>query len=599
MSTISRWGAAAAVAHTLNNGQDLIEFSDECLPLRMENKPLNCQNRRTAFLLPKYYQTDCRCAMITFIIVDDEPLARENFAALCDWRQKGYDLVGFAANGVQAQRLIREKRPDIVFTDVKMPVMDGLELCDWLHREYPYIRSVILSAYQDFEYVRDALKHGVKEYIIKNHLTADAVLKLMDRLSDEINKEKSEESRKKEDQIQRTILGMESGHIAANGDGAQQCLCMLIQFRTSYIIEYFDVPQAFDIKLSRSLLRDMLPEGSGLCVSQLLWTSETSRAIIFKGMPDTRMSFSWLKRDITVFADNLNTYFSENAQIEVLELMDFCKASMEKIKEKIEHLKKVAAHTPFIYKTYIGSAKEIEARFTGSSYRKSDVNECMRSLEAQVKVGNVDGVKELLNAVKRKFIVNEPDLKLFRYLCGKVFDYLEFQMKDCSIYDLKQHITSHKEYFMRIVMAEQIWLWIEQKLIELTEIFANSGIKTENVKIQQVLQYIRKNYSKPLTAKDVGEAVGLSTVYFSNLFKRETGVNFGEYLRNYRINVAKYLLAEQDYKIYEISEMIGYASPQYFSQVFQKKVGMTPLMYKNYHSASAQRNEVNHNVDLK
>lgn len=144
---------------------------------------------------------------------------------------------------------------------------------------------------------------------------------------------------------------------------------------------------------------------------------------------------------------------------------------------------------------------------------------------------------------------------------------------------LKEYVTRQKEEISKLITAEQIWQWIVHEFLELASMASDTGKRVNNRKIDQSLQYIHEHYQKKLTARQVGAQVGLSEVYFSNLFKKELGMTFGDYLTNYRMNVAKYLLVNGDYKVYEIAEMTGYTSPQYFSQLFQRETGYTPMEY--------------------
>lgn len=175
--------------------------------------------------------------MIKFLIVDDEPLTVESIAELLDWESHGYTLIGTAANGAQALSVIRAEKPDVVFTDIKMPVMDGLELCRELHQTYPEIKAVILTAYRDFDYAHRAMVYGVKDYLLKNQIEPDVVLPLLERLSSEILSARKQKQLKQHQYYQSLMLDMASGEQVAVEGQNQQCCCVLLQLRTPYILE--------------------------------------------------------------------------------------------------------------------------------------------------------------------------------------------------------------------------------------------------------------------------------------------------------------------------------------------------------------------------
>ena len=128
------------------------------------------------------------------MIVDDEPLALENFAELVDWEANGHQLVGCAENGQKALQLIHHVKPDVVFTDIRMPLMDGLELAKTLNEQYPEISVVLLTAYRDFEYAHKAISFGVREYLLKNQIEPEKVLTILQRIQNEKQRKKQAEN---------------------------------------------------------------------------------------------------------------------------------------------------------------------------------------------------------------------------------------------------------------------------------------------------------------------------------------------------------------------------------------------------------------------
>lgn len=131
------------------------------------------------------------------MIVEDDAMYRYAVRSIIDWEAHGYRIVGEAINGEQAVSLIQEKKPNIVLTDIRMPKMNGIELIQYLRREYPEIKIVVLSAYDDFEFVKEALKLGAEDYLLKYDLGRDAVLTLMSQISDKISRESNDSAKMK------------------------------------------------------------------------------------------------------------------------------------------------------------------------------------------------------------------------------------------------------------------------------------------------------------------------------------------------------------------------------------------------------------------
>ncbi|MDG0811526.1 response regulator [Cohnella rhizosphaerae] len=113
--------------------------------------------------------------MYKALLVDDELLVRTNLKLMSDWRQHGFALCGEAANGAEALALIERERPDLIVSDLRMPVMDGLQLSSELARRYPGIKMIVLSNYDDFDYVKGTLQNGAVDYLLKHRLNASAL----------------------------------------------------------------------------------------------------------------------------------------------------------------------------------------------------------------------------------------------------------------------------------------------------------------------------------------------------------------------------------------------------------------------------------------
>ena len=105
--------------------------------------------------------------MLKVFLVEDERVIREGFRDRIPWEQYGFRLVGEANDGEMALPLIRKLKPDVLITDIKMPFMDGLSLSEIVKEEFPKIKIIIISGYDDFEYARQAIKAGVDQYLLK------------------------------------------------------------------------------------------------------------------------------------------------------------------------------------------------------------------------------------------------------------------------------------------------------------------------------------------------------------------------------------------------------------------------------------------------
>lgn len=520
--------------------------------------------------------------MVRFVIVDDEVLALESFAELLDWPALGFELAGCAANGAQALRVLEEKRPDIVFTDIRMPIMDGLELCRHIHERYPEIKVVILTAYRDFYYARTAMSYGVTEYLLKNQVEPETVVPLLRRLEEEIGEARRQKEIEQHHYYQSMMLNMASSEAAAVQGGGNQCCCMLLQCRASYILEYIGAGQARKIALDQARIAALLPPCQALSLKQVVWVDEKTWGLLLFEKGQAVFDFSRMEKPLRAFWDALQTFFEEHYAVPVFALFGLGPDTPERIKAIWAELLRFSRYNIFMDKTELCPYTRLPYQFTDQEEDRSALRRLVRTASEAAGRGDLQALEQGLQKLEEAFSIPFYDLGRFRYVCGHLLNQLDWLLDKNALPTLRQYALKNDAELRGLTQAAGTWKWIERELRRIAQLGVPAKGSAGNRKIEQALEYIHKNYQHRLTARQVGEQVGLSEVYFSNLFKREVGVTFGEYLTSYRINIAKYLIRNGDYKVYEVAEMSGYSSPQYFSQIFQKETGRTPLEYKTH-----------------
>ena len=123
------------------------------------------------------------------LITDDEIQIRKGLRLKVDWEEEGFQLVEEASNGKEALEILRTNDIDVVITDMRMPIMDGVELAKRCHQEFPHVKVIVLSGYSDFEYVRNSLQQGVKDYLLKP-VAPDELVEALRKIRKEVEEEK-------------------------------------------------------------------------------------------------------------------------------------------------------------------------------------------------------------------------------------------------------------------------------------------------------------------------------------------------------------------------------------------------------------------------
>lgn len=144
------------------------------------------------------------------LVVDDEFIMWQGIKHMVNWEQEGFQVIGEAANGKEALKLIAQEEPNIVISDVVMPQMDGIELAKTIQKNYPNIRIVILSGYSDFEYVKSSFQYGVADYILKPTLNPDELLKVIKKIADDSSASPSPKNSDSNNELSHLLLGFDA-----------------------------------------------------------------------------------------------------------------------------------------------------------------------------------------------------------------------------------------------------------------------------------------------------------------------------------------------------------------------------------------------------
>lgn len=531
--------------------------------------------------------------MIKVLIVDDEVMFRIGVKSCINWSEYGYELIGEAADGKQALEIIEEFKPDIVFTDIKMPEMDGLELTRNIVKDFPGIRVVILSCYNDFEYVKEALRLGARDYILKLSLKPSDLIELLIKMKDTINKERSviqQESafkqefniniNKLKEELLRKLIFEEYSLLRGEFEQKVKSLGLKIQFEHNYVIviKVDDYLKAIKVIKDESLFQfafinisneiinksltgevAALQKGVFICIVSMRGNNEEENRVgINRVIRDINASTKkYLNYSISAGASksygdiNMLGIIFEEATValdkgfyEGKEFFDYYKAENETINTNISIELETESKLIEALET---SNREYAAKVVGQIFSKLHTNLSPAVVRATFK----EIVYILNRAIKR--------------YDGNLFEYAEE--------DLLEKID-------RMDTLEAIKAWMNDFLdftLEYINKLKSSSFRNE---VTKVLDYIKSNIVQNISLKDAAKIANMSEKYFCILFKKETGKNFVDYVNNLKVERAKGLLKNRDVRTYEVAQQLGFENEGYFSKIFKKYSGFTPQEYR-------------------
>lgn len=530
--------------------------------------------------------------MMKVIIVDDEPLVQTGIKAMLNWEQYDLTISGIAANGAVAYQMIQETKPDIVIADIRMPVMSGLELARKCYEEKMLLPVfIILSGYEEFSYVKEALKYQVTDYLIKLELTpetlADALKRAMEKVTD----------------IRKTI------HIK---DTAINSITLLKeQFFIKLILNLFESEQQlftqaanlgidlsypayatgyFEIRSDR--LEQMNPDQR-----LLLYTSslEMVKELISKYTVcyvlslDTRHfciifflqheNFAE-RRDVienalTQISSMLYNYYN----VKILSSLGSPASSPAMISNSYQDARQifpyVSCEKPILFFEDVSDSQTLKNVFNFSIF-KEDIRKAYAEYDARALYDTIGSISELFETHPTHYVQALDAAGHILYLSLSLLGNGEQILSDI----FKDRPHGYRSLY-ELSNTQQIIDWLLQLRDGICRIFSERNKDYKSHIVVQVKKYIHEHMKEKITLNDVAEAFNISPSYLSTLFSKYNDIGFSDYVNQQKIEAAKELLQVGNLKIYEISDLLGYESSFYFSRVFKKITGLSPRDYMN------------------
>ncbi len=509
--------------------------------------------------------------MLRLLIVDDEDVIREGLRSVVDWEKLGYHIIGTASNGERALQFMEQCRVDVVLADIRMPKLSGIELAQEIKQKYPQVKVVILSGYDNFEYARNAIRYNVFSYLLKPCREED-IEDVFTRLKQTIKNQ-----RKQEQMVFEAEDALLIEELRALGNGCCPFFPRLSEWAEEkqnaylYILSIYPKPPFFyhceedwDTVLYRvqtEFLNKIKDKDILICP-----LNSNNRHIVL-----TEQSPEELEIKFTTYLGSCG-YISGTA----VRLMDNEWLKYTKLLCDNLYLR-VASDTRIVEINNVGTFESGAKNNEIPDDDPSGFAEALARFRCDTALQTILRHIEELKLVKSHSL--EPLIKFIElgYISARescIEGHTIFEEVYGSLGDLILDIRN----IIRLDDAKEIVInWMEQA-IQKRDVNSNpSG----TIIIQKAMSYITHNYHSDFSLDDLSEYLGLTASYVSRLFKQEIGRNFKEYLTRYRIEKAKKLLLSSTMKVYEISEHVGFQEQHYFSNVFKKNQGCSPLQYRN------------------
>ena len=493
------------------------------------------------------------------LVVDDEKLAREYIINLVDWSRFGIDAVYEADNCFNALEIIEDKKPDIVFLDIKMPEMTGTQLLMVLCEKNINTQVVVLSGYSDFESARMMLKTGkVIQYLLKP-VSEDLAIEAVAQSIENIEKKKQLEGMKEMLEVvatkekkrfyQSKIFGFSYEEGTAVSDNEYNSMLIAVMY-----------------------CEDGSPEGTDVCKDMLVYQISNLRFIYpCEQEGYYALLFASERTGIEEDTHKICSYICEK---------NGCCCGIGKEYNNVEDLNASYREAKFACESRIFVSKNVitpDDIYVGLK-KYIDRDAMIKKMTQHVRAGAREKIDDLLKIMIKSyfFTVSEDESK---------------QMYDLSV------AKAYFAYFLEAILAktkttlnisnlfsvkniDELFQMMRRTLHQSCEYYMQDKFIHKQKLISEVKQYIEANYNKPISLNDAADVVFINPSYLSRLFSEVEGEVFTDYVIRVRINEAKKLLINRKLKVYEVAEMVGYKNFKYFLKVFKEKEGITPAHYR-------------------
>lgn len=517
------------------------------------------------------------------LLVDDEEDIREGISRKMDWLGLGFSLVGEAANGQDALELAESLRPDVILTDIKMPFMDGLELCRILTDRLPAARFVVFSGFDAFEYAKQAIQMNVVEYILKP-INADELSAVLRRLKDQLDRERAERrnvellrSRYTENlPVLRELFyaNLLDGHIEP-GTERERAARLDIDLQGE--------EWAVGLAYIGSDRRDAL---STLSVQKLLeesLTADRCRLTLYNDWVAVIVSLTEsftiydlirvLDRVCTLAASYLGLTLTVGVGAPCKELSGMARSAAE-------------ARTALEYRSMVGRGQVIyigDLEPDGSqvlTFEEADE----RTLTAAVRLGSEQEVRDAAAALAGKIREANPSAGQYNLFLMELVTHLMKMTRRSGVGVEEVFGTGFSLPIQDSALPslEELEGWCAERYLRLWTLIRRRQTDSAGQTVEAAKEYIRQHYAESdLSVEKLCAYLHLSSTYFSTLFKRETGTSFTAYVTTVRMEAAAEAIRGTEEKTYLIAQRCGYEDPNYFSYVFKRHFGVTPTKYRS------------------
>lgn len=538
--------------------------------------------------------------MLNLLIVDDEKSTRIGLGMIINWREHGYELIGAAADGLQALEIIEKSNPDIVITDLNMPNMDGLELIRKLRERSYSGKIIVLSNYDEFELVREAMKLGAVDYILKVTLKANDLITVLEKTREQLQEERqlktksifmqielAEKQLQQKNSFWKELLQEKEPYIAdviregeKLGISSEKVAGKLLFIKIDHYEAALTSGKIKNKKLLDFSVANIIKDTvSGKNTIEIVEIGNGQYAVILY-LQDLQTDEALWQQSIRHLMHMLNLYLNLSVSVVLSDTyagFDQLRAQFALCKEasiatfyhgagSVLSVTQVSFHSSMLQSEYMKWSNEIKGAI-------DEDNDSRLVVAINTIIEQAMEAKCEPNALKRTFTMLLTDVE---HMITKWVRNTGAMSEDRT----HSIIEAHNQQIRQAETIDALHAAVLQGFIEANHRMQQVKSKQCRKEVLRIIEIIHLHLHSKVTLEMLSHEVNMNVSYLCRIFKQDVGKSIVQYINEMKINHAVELLKFPDARIKEVAAAIGIDDPFYFNRLFKKLVGVSPSDFR-------------------
>lgn len=514
--------------------------------------------------------------MISVLLADDDILTLNRLSALIDWNAFGYEVIGQSLNGADAITQVKNNQPDILILDINMPDKNGIEVTKFIKSKNFQTSILILSNYDNFEFVRDAMKFGAHDYCLKHQLNSNMLLQKLKEIKEHRIREGLRSSRNyyfetvaKSQYLKKLVqFGLEHSteqkHMLTQKEFSSKSSILAVIQITNFIIMTHFFPLDNREKLIDSVINLARNIFTSLNNGIITHINQGQFVILFHF--NDEVSSKKIQESAHSYMQLLLSNFHKLLNITTLYQVSDIINNVSNFKKEYKKTVTLLNRQSLNISTETHNIPPVNS---------IDITEEKNLVESLISM-NTSEMEDILKQIFTRYSTVKDKQQLPQQIILQLLQIGKKFQQSLNTTDFQNINKEFKDKLQNKLKSKNTFEFILEYYKKIIADALAVNVSNYSLHIQNAILYIRENYKSNISIMDVAHNIHVSAAHLSRLFKKELNTSFIDYLTSYRINLAQQMIKNTNMELKKISEKVGFQNYNYFLRVYKKKLGHRP-----------------------